>query len=119
MYSLAEKRVLTNPNLLRQILSFAGVEIKRECNICGRIINYQILNQEVVRDHKSYINLETCKIKYFCNEDCLYMYNQRFNNKRFCVYLFLIFTILSLLSGLVVILLESEQTSVMNINLSV
>jgi predicted nucleic acid-binding Zn ribbon protein len=90
VYSIAEKRAMTNPNLLRIILSFTGMEIKRECNICGRIINYQILNQEVVRDHKSYINLETCKKIYFCSDDCLYIYNKRFNNKRFCIYLFLI-----------------------------
>jgi len=88
---MAEKRVLTNPDILNIILSFAGVTIQKQCIICGRIIKYQILNQEIENEHKSYINFETCEKIYFCNEDCLYVYNQRFRNKRICVYLFLIF----------------------------
>tara|TARA_B110000008_G_C16783227_1_gene489568 strand:+ start:260 stop:436 length:177 start_codon:yes stop_codon:yes gene_type:complete len=43
------RRKGTNPNLLNIILSFAGVKIKR--NVCGMILKYKILNQEIEYDH--------------------------------------------------------------------
>tara|TARA_B110000285_G_C14726381_1_gene424439 strand:- start:269 stop:619 length:351 start_codon:yes stop_codon:yes gene_type:complete len=116
---MAEKKVLTNMNLIKIILSFAGVEIKRECNVCGMVIKYQILNQEIENNHRCYINLETCEKKYFCNDECLNMYKQRYNNERFCTLLFLILVIIGLLLCLLVVLFEGKQTSAININLSV
>jgi predicted nucleic acid-binding Zn ribbon protein len=116
---MAEKKVLTNPNLLNIILSFTGVEIKRKCNVCGMVIKYQILNLEIEFNHKCYINLETCEKKYFCDEECLNMYKQRYNNERFCTFFFLILVIIGLLMCLIVVLFESKQTPAININLSV
>jgi len=54
---MAEKKVLTNPNLLNIILSFTGVEIKKKCDICGRIIKYQILNQIIEHNHKFFYQI--------------------------------------------------------------
>ena len=102
---MAEKKVLTDPNLLKIILSFAGVEIKKECEICGQILKYQILNQEVIYEWESYINLETCEKKYFCDEDCLYFYKRRYRNEKFCIFLCLIMIIIVLLMCLLVFLI--------------
>jgi hypothetical protein len=115
---MSEKKVLTDPNLLNIILSFTGIEIKKKCNVCGTILKYQILNQEVEYDHKSYINFELCKKVYFCSEDCSYMYKKQFNNERCCLLSTLLCVSVGLLICLVV-LLNSEEPPTININLSV
>ena len=115
---MAEKKVLTNPNLLNIILSFTGVEIKKKCYICGKVIKYQILNQIIEHNHKSYIIFELCKKKYFCNDNCLYIYNQQYNNEN-CFMLILICLILIAIICFVVFLLESKEKLTININLSV
>ena len=102
---MAAKKVLTDMNLLNIILSFTGVEIKRECMVCKKVIKYQILNQQIEYNHKSYINYELCKKLHFCNEDCLYTYKQRFNNERCC-----------LVTNLICI---SNEPPTINVNLSV
>ena len=115
---MSEKKVLTDPNLLNIILSFTGIEIKKKCNVCGTILKYQILNQEVEYDHKSYINFELCKKVYFCSEDCSYMYKKQSNNERCCLLSTLLYVSVGLLICLVV-LLNSEEPPTININLSV
>ena len=115
---MAETKVLTNPNLLNIILSFAGVEIKKECNICGRIIEYQILNQQIKYTYKSYIRFGSCKKIYFCNDECLYLYKQEIDNEIFFIISILICIILVAIICLV-ILFESTETLTININLSV
>jgi hypothetical protein len=116
---MAEKKVLTDPNLLNIILSFAGVEIKRQCMICQNIIKYQILNQQIEYNHKSYITFELCKKVYFCNEDCLYIYKQQLNNERCCLLASLLCISVCLLICLVIVLLQSKEPHIININLSV
>lgn len=116
---MSEEKVMTDPNLLNIILSFTGIHIKKECTVCRRVIKYQILNQQIEYNHESYIILEMCKKKYFCNEDCLYTYKQRFNNERFCVILTLTFIIIGLLIVLFVFLLENKETPSISINLYV
>ena len=118
-FTMADQKVLTDPNLLNIILSFTGIEIKKKCAMCDMVIKYQILNQQIEYNHESYIILEMCKKKYFCNEDCLDMYKQRFNNESFCVMLTLICIIVGLLIVLLVFLLESIEVHEINIDLSV
>ena len=116
---MAEKKVLTNPDLLNIILSFTGVKIKRKCSVCGMVLKYQILNQELEYDHKSYINFELCKKVYFCSEDCSYMYKKLSNNERCCLLSMLLCTSVCLLIFLVVVLLQIKDLPTININLSV
>tara|TARA_B100000780_G_C20751008_1_gene298354 strand:+ start:202 stop:552 length:351 start_codon:yes stop_codon:yes gene_type:complete len=116
---MAEKKVLTNPNLLNIILSFTGVEIKIKCNVCGTILKYQILNQEIEYDYKSYINFEMCKKEQFCSEDCSYIYKKQYNNERCCLFSTLLCISIGLLTCLVVVLLKNEEPPIININLSV
>lgn len=116
---MAEKKVLTDPNLLNIILSFSGVEIKRECNVCGTALKYQILNQEIEYNHISYINFELCKKVYFCGEDCSCIYKKQSNNERCCLLSTLLCISVSLLICLVVVLLQSKIPQTININLSV
>lgn len=88
---MAEKKVLTNPDLLNIILDFVGIKIKKSCNVCDKPIKYQIFNQQIKCSYKKYINLETCEKKYFCSEECLSIYKKNFSNKRFCLILNIIF----------------------------
>ncbi len=103
---MAEKKVLTNPNLLRIILSYAGVTIKKKCNICGKYLKYQIFNQQIEYEHESYINWEICKKINFCSDECLYIYKQSFNNERICFFCFLICIISGLIICLIVVLID-------------
>ena len=98
---MAEKSVLTNQNLLDIVLNFAGKEIKKSCDVCGKILKYQIFNQYIEYPHKKYINLEVCEKKYFCDEECLYYYKRKFSNKKFCA----IFLFLTLLSTTIIVLI--------------
>ena len=116
---MAEEKVLTNPDLLTIILSFTGVKIKRKCNICGMVLKYQILNQEIEYDHKSYINFELCKKVYLCSEDCLHMYKKLSNNERCCLMTTLLCTSVCLLLCVVLFLLQITELPTININLSV
>jgi len=116
---MAEKRVLTNPDLLNIILSFTGVKIKRKCNVCGTVLKYQILNQEIEYDYKSYINFELCKKIYFCSDYCSYMYKKQSNNERCCLLSTLLCISIGLLICLVVVLLQSKEQPTINIDLSV
>ena len=99
---MAERKVLTDPNLLNIILDFAGKEIKKSCEVCGKILKYQILNQNIKYPYKKYINLEICEKMYFCDEECLNNYKKNFSNKKFCAFLFIIFIILGLIIFLIV-----------------
>lgn len=116
---MSEEKVLTDPNLLNIILSFTGVKIKRKCNVCGMILKYQILNQEIEYDHKSYINFELFKKVYFCSEDCLYMYKKQFNNERCCLLSASLCISVGLLICLIILLLQIKEPPTININLSI
>jgi hypothetical protein len=87
---MAERRVMTNPDLLKIILDFLGMEIKRACDICRKPLKYQIFTHEIQFPYKKYINMETCEIKYFCSEECLNIYKIVFSNKRFCFLMLII-----------------------------
>lgn len=97
---MTERRVMTNPDLLKIVLDFLGMEIKRACDICAKPLKYQIFTHEIHFPYKKYINMETCEIKYFCSEECLDIYKSNFSNKRFC---FLVL-ILSLIFFILIIL---------------
>ena len=94
---MAERRVLTNPDLLKIILDFLGIEIKKACDICRKPLKYQIFTHEIQFPYKKYINMETCEIKYFCSEECFGIYKTNFSNKRFCFIMNIIFLIIILL----------------------
>ena len=100
---MAEKKVLTDWNLLNIILSFLGREIKNECDVCGKVLGYQILNQEIYKPYKIYVNLETCNITFLCSDECLSIYKQNFSNEKFCLRLILIYLIIGLISCFVII----------------
>jgi predicted nucleic acid-binding Zn ribbon protein len=115
---MAETKVLTNPDLLTIILSFTGVEIKKECNICGSIIKYQILNQEIEYNHKSYIAFESCKKKNFCNDECLYIYKKNINNE-ICFLMTTLTCIVLIAVIYLIFFLEGKESLPININLFV
>ena len=116
---MSEKKVLTDPNLLNIILSFTGIDIKRKCNVCGMILKYQILNQEIEYDHKSYINFEFCKKVYFCSKECSYMYKKQFNNERCFLLSALLCISVILLILLFITILPIKEPMTINVNFSV
>ena len=84
---MAEIKVLTNPDLLKLILNFLEKKILKKCAMCKKVIQYQIFNQKIISINiQQYINLETCEKKYFCSEDCLTIYLERYNNISIKVY---------------------------------
>ena len=101
---MAEKRVLTDPNLLNIILSYSGKEIIESCEICGKTLKYQISNQEIHKPYKIYINMDSCEIKLFCDVECLSIYKKRHSNKIFCLHLILVYLFIGLMVCLLIIL---------------
>lgn len=114
---MAEKKVLTNPNLLNIILDYVGITIHKLCDSCGKVLKYQIFNQQIEQSYKSYINFKICNKSYFCDEECLY--KKKFNNIRFCISLVLTFIISGLLIWLFYVLFNDKNTEIPVINLSV
>jgi hypothetical protein len=103
---MAEKRVLTNPDLLQLILSFLEKKIIKNCAVCDKVIQYHLFNQNILSINiQHYINLETCEKKYFCSEECLIIYLERYNNLRFCLILFWIMFLFSSLLGIAVLMI--------------
>ena len=101
---MAEKKVLTDPNLLNIILSYLGKEIIESCENCGKVLKYQILNQEIHNPYKIYVNMESCEVKLFCEDECLNIYKKKHSNKYFCVHLILVYLIIGLVVCLLIIL---------------
>lgn len=104
---MAEKKVLTDRNLLNIILEYAGINILNRCEVCGKVVKYQILNQEVNISRKCYINLESCEKLYFCSEVCLKVYKGECENLKFCMKLFLILIIAFLVLCLFILIIVS------------
>ena len=96
---LAEKKVLTNPDLLHLILVFLGPTIQYRCAVCQQILRYQIFDQIIRKPQYVYINLEACVRLSLCSEKCLIVYQKKNNNIRFCGLLMLILLLFGLLLG--------------------
>ena len=97
---MAEKKVLTDRNLLNIILEYAGINILNRCEVCGKVVKYQILHQEVNISRKCYINLESCEKLYFCDKECLCIYKRECENMKFCLKSCLVLIIVGLILSL-------------------
>ena len=104
---MAEKKVLTDRNLLNIILKYAGINILNRCEVCGKVVKYQILHQEVNISRKCYINLESCEKLYFCSDLCYIVYKGECENLKFCIKLFLILIIAFLVLCLFILIIAS------------
>jgi len=109
---MAEKKVLTNPDILNIILDYVGITIHKSCDSCGKVLKYQILNQQIEQSH-----ITLCNKIYFCNNDCTYIYIKKFNEKK--LYLFLILIIFGLSIWVIIILLNDGNMEITNFNLSI
>ena len=77
-----KKKVLFNKDLLANILSFSGPLFNEICQICSKPLCYSIFIINI--NHKPIIhyNLEQCKKKIFCSEECLEEYKEVNSNKK-------------------------------------
>jgi len=90
------EKVLTNRYLLKKILKYAGINNEKRCEICDRVVKYQILTQTVkIKGYKNYCNLEACEKKYFCNKECLDYYKKN-NDNTLCIRLLIAGLIISI-----------------------
>lgn len=103
-FMIAEKKVLTNPDLIKLILDFLEKDIQITCAVCVKTLQYQIFYQIISFEKQSYLNLETCEKKYLCSDECLKEYQRQFNNRRFCLLFNLIFIIIGLLICIVILI---------------
>jgi len=95
------EKVLTNIDLLKKILKYAGINGEERCIVCDRIIKYQLFYQIIkIKGYKKYCNLEACENKYLCDDECLNHYKNRHSNVK-CIILLTTTIIISL--GIIII----------------
>tara|TARA_B100000795_G_scaffold110155_2_gene81332 strand:+ start:2096 stop:2425 length:330 start_codon:yes stop_codon:yes gene_type:complete len=81
-----ERKVWENTDLVRKIVSYVG-QVNQICNICGKTVQYQILDKKININKIKVYSLEKCERNFTCSEECLKEYNSLYNNKRFCMIL--------------------------------
>ncbi len=88
-----KKKVLFNKDLLNHILSYSGPLYTEICQICNKPLCYSIFLINFNDDIIFYYNLEQCKTKKFCSEECLEEYKETYSNKK-CISIIIITTLI-------------------------
>lgn len=87
-----KKKVLFNNDLLKHILTYSGALYTEICQICNKPLCYSVFLINFDEDIIFYHNLEQCKRKKFCSEECLEEYKETYSNKM-CISLILLSTL--------------------------
>jgi hypothetical protein len=80
----AERKVWENMDLVCKILSYIE-QINGQCEICGKILKYQILDIKIKKLNMKVCSCEKCEKGIVCSEECLKEYEEENNNKKFCI----------------------------------
>ena len=76
------KKVLENPDLRMQIISYAGINIEKECWICNEPIKYNKYLKSHHNTHKKIFDYYCCKYIYVCDDLCYLIYITHFKTNR-------------------------------------
>ena len=93
---MSEEKVLTNPDLLREILNFSGIKILKYCDECKIPIKYQKFNQIVYVKHIQYTDMGICRKKNFCDKQCVQDYKIKHATQHVSIVIFLIILTVSI-----------------------
>jgi hypothetical protein len=107
-----KKRVLFNNDLLKHILSYSGNLYKEICERCSKPLCYSIFlinfNEEII----FYYNLEQCKRKKFCSEECLGEYKETYSN-RMCILIIILSSLIFTFIIFILIFMNRDLTPIM------
>ena len=97
-----KKKVLFNKDLLNHILSYSGAFYTEICQICNKPLCYSVFLIDFDDEIIFYYNLEQCRTKKFCSEECLEEYKETYSNKK-CISILIITTLSFVLTFFILI----------------
>ena len=91
-------KVLENPDLRNQIISYTGINIQKNCWICNEPIVYNDFLKSYSKIHKQSFDYFLCKNIYFCDDMCNLIYIMHFKYNKPLIFFLLAITIIFILS---------------------
>ena len=85
------KKVFFNRDILKNILSYSGPLYKEICQTCNKPLCYNIFLVNIDMNMIKFYNLEQCRIKTFCSEECLEEYNVTYSNSKCIASILIVF----------------------------
>lgn len=91
-------KVLENPDLRLQIISYCGINIEQKCWICNEPIKYNNFLESHNYIFKKIFNYFLCKNIYICDDMCFLIYITHFKSNKGLIFFMSIITIIFILS---------------------
>jgi len=91
-------KVLENPDLRKQIISYTGINIQKKCWICNEPIVYNDFLESYNKLHKQSFDYFLCKNIYVCDDICNLIYIMHFKYNKGLIFFLLVITTIFILS---------------------